>query len=81
MRNPLHYHADDGSGYTFLSEQIIAIDRFNPQTAARLLPPLGRWKRFEAARQGQMKAALNQIVAEPGLSRDVMELATKSLVS
>jgi len=81
MRNPLHYHADDGSGYTFLSEQIIAIDRFNPQTAALLLPPLGRWKRFEAARQSQMKAALNQIVAEPGLSRDVMELATKSLVS
>ncbi len=80
VRNPVHFHAADGSGYAFLAEQIIAVDKFNPQTAARLLPPLGRWKRFDATRQAAMKAALEKIVAEPGLSRDVYELATKSLV-
>ncbi len=79
MRNPVHFHAADGSGYSFVAEQIVAIDKFNPQTAARLLPPLGRWKRFGSARQAQMKAALNKILSEPGLSRDVMELTTKSL--
>ncbi|MBL8631541.1 MAG: aminopeptidase N C-terminal domain-containing protein, partial [Rhodospirillaceae bacterium] len=79
VRNPVHFHAADGSGYAFLAQQIIAVDKFNPQTAARLLPPLGRWKRFDAARQTAMKAALEKIVAEDGLSRDVYELATKSL--
>ena len=78
-RNPVHFHAANGSGYAFLAAQIIDIDKFNPQTAARLLPPLGRWKRLDPARQALMKAALNTITSEPGLSRDVMELATKSL--
>ncbi len=79
VRNPVHFHALDGSGYAFLAAQIISVDKFNPQTAARLLPPLGRWKRFAPARHVQMKAALEQILAEPGLSRDVMELTSKSL--
>lgn len=79
MRNPVHFHAIDGSGYAFLADQVIAIDKFNPQTAARLLPPLGRWKRFKPAQQKLMKAALERVAAEPGLSRDVHELATKSL--
>ncbi|MBL8645373.1 MAG: aminopeptidase N [Rhodospirillaceae bacterium] len=79
VRNPVHFHAVDGSGYAFLARQIIAVDKFNPQTAARLLPPLGRWKRFDAGRQSAMKQALEQIIAEPGLSRDVYELASKSL--
>jgi aminopeptidase N len=78
-RNPLNFHAADGSGYDFLAEQIVAVDAFNPQTAARLTPPLGRWKRFDAARQAKMKTALARILAVPGLSRDVYELASKSL--
>jgi aminopeptidase N len=79
LRNPVHFHALDGSGYAFLADQIIAVDKFNPQTAARLLPPLGRWKCFDATRQMTMKKALQKIVAEQNLSRDVYELATKSL--
>jgi aminopeptidase N len=79
LRNPVHFHAADGSGYEFLAEQVIATDKFNPQTAARLLPPLGRWRRFAGQRQAQLKAALNRVLAEPGLSRDVFELTSKSL--
>jgi aminopeptidase N len=79
LRNPVHFHAADGSGYEFLAEQVIATDKFNPQTAARLLPPLGRWRRFAGSRQAQLKAALNRVLAEPGLSRDVFELTSKSL--
>ncbi|MBM3516105.1 MAG: aminopeptidase N, partial [Alphaproteobacteria bacterium] len=81
LRNPVNFHAADGSGYAFLADQIIATDKFNPQTAARLLPPLGRWKRFDAGRQAHMKAALQRIVAVEGLSRDVFELASKSLAA
>ncbi|WP_106640718.1 aminopeptidase N [Allosphingosinicella vermicomposti] len=72
-------HAPDGSGYRFLADMIIAVDRLNPQTAARLVPPLGRWRRFDASRADKMKRELMRILAEQGLSKDVFEQASKSL--
>ena len=73
------FHDPSGRGYAFLADTLIALDRLNPQTAARLVPPLGRWRRFDAARAALMKAQLERIVATPGLSRDVFEQASKSL--
>ena len=77
--NPVNFHSADGAGYQFLAEQIIAIDGFNPQTAARLVAPLARWRRFGADRQSQMRAALERIGTHHELSNDVQELAAKSL--
>ena len=54
---------------------ILAADKLNPSIAARLVPPLGRWKRFDEARAGLMRAELERIVAAPGLSKDVYEQA------
>ncbi len=79
MANPVNFHAADGAGYDFLAEQIMEIDGFNPQTAARMVAPLARWKRFDKSRQDKIRAALQRIVAKPGLSSDVRELSTKSL--
>ena len=72
-------HEPSGRGYRFLADMILAADRINPQTAARLVPPLGRWRRFDAGRAAMMRAELERIVARPGLSKDVTEQATKSL--
>ncbi|HLW28421.1 MAG TPA: aminopeptidase N [Kiloniellales bacterium] len=77
--NPLHYHAADGSGYDFHVERTLELDRINPQVAARLLAPLGRWRRFNQDRQEKMKGALQRILAEPKLSRDLYEIASKAL--
>jgi aminopeptidase N len=77
--NPLRYHAADGSGYAFHADRILELDPVNPQVAARLLAPLGRWKRFDPARQAKMRSALERILAAPKLSRDVYEVASKSL--
>jgi len=73
------FHSADGRGYAFLADMIIAADKLNPQIAARLVPPFGRWKRFEPKRSAMMKAALERIVATPGLSKDVYEQVSKSL--
>jgi aminopeptidase N len=78
--NQRAFHDRSGRGYRFLADMILAVDRLNPQTAARLVPPLGRWRRFDPARQDLMKAELERIVATPGLSKDVFEQASKSLV-
>jgi aminopeptidase N len=73
------FHHASGRGYRFLADMILAADRLNPQVAARLVPPLGRWRRFEPARSEMMRLELERIVAAPGLSRDVYEQASKSL--
>ena len=68
-----------GRGYRFLADMIIAADKLNPQIAARLVPPLGRWRRFEPKRSEMMREQLERIANTRGLSRDVYEQATKSL--
>lgn len=79
--NPINFHSTDGSGYSFLAEKILEIDTFNPQLAARLILPLGRWKRFAAERQVQMKAQLERLAASSKLSRDTSEMVSRSLDS
>ena len=73
------FHDSSGRGYRFLADLILAADRLNPQVAARLLPPLGRWRRFEEQRAALMRAELERIAAAEGLSKDVYEQASKSL--
>jgi len=77
--NPRAFHEADGRGYRFLADMLIALDKLNPQTAAKLTPPFGRWRRFDEGRAELMKAELERIVATPGLSKDVFEQASKSL--
>jgi len=79
LSNPVNFHAADGSGYAFLADQILAIGSFNPQTAARLVPPLGRWRRFDPTRQEMMKGQLERIAGSSDVPRDVVELVVKSL--
>ncbi|MET3713639.1 aminopeptidase N [Sphingomonas trueperi] len=77
--NQRAFHDPSGRGYRFVADQLIALDKLNPQTAAKLVPPLGRWKRFDAERAAKMRGELERIVASPGLSKDMFEQATKSL--
>jgi aminopeptidase N len=77
--NQQQFHIASGEGYRFLADIIIALDPINPQTAAKLAPPLGRWRRFDEARQSLMRRELQRIVDTPGLSKDVFEQASKSL--
>lgn len=77
--NQWAFHDASGRGYRFVSDMILAVDRINPQVAARQVPSLGRWKRFEPARAELMRAELERIVKSPGLSKDVFEQASKSL--
>lgn len=77
--NPVRFHAADGSGYDFFAERILELDPINPQVAARVVQPLGRWQRHQARRQQAMRQALERILAAPALSRDTYEIVSKSL--
>lgn len=79
MSNPLRFHEASGRGYMFLGDLVRTIDAFNPQIAARMMTPLTRWRRQDAARQTLMKQQLQRILDREGCSKDVYEIATKSL--
>ena len=77
--NQRAFHVADGRGYRFVADQLIALDKLNPQTAAKLIPPLGRWRRFDDHRAQLMRAELERILKTPGLSKDMFEQASRSL--
>ena len=77
--NQRAFHDPSGRGYRFVADMILGVDALNPQSAARLVPGLGRWRRFVPALSTQMRAELERILATPGLSKDVLEQVGKSL--
>jgi aminopeptidase N len=77
--NPVNFHERSGAGYRLLADQVLRLDPLNPQVASRLVKIFARWRKFDAQRQELMRAELERIAGRPGLSRDVFEIASKSL--
>ncbi len=77
--NPLNFNRADGAGYAFVAARILELDRINAQVAARMTAAFRNWRMLEKNRRKLARAALEKIAANEGLSRDVYEIATKSL--
>ena len=78
-RNVPQFHAEDGSGYRFIANKVIEIDRFNPQVAARLVQAFNLCNKLEPQRKNLVKQELQRIRAQEGLSKDVGEIVGKIL--
>ena len=76
--NPHIFHAIDGSGYNFFTEQILDVDSRNPQIAARLLGVYEVWRKLDDTRQGLIKNELKKIIRTKP-SKNVLEIAAKTL--
>ncbi|HMD65370.1 MAG TPA: aminopeptidase N [Stellaceae bacterium] len=77
--NQLRFHHASGAGYVLLADEVIALDPINPTTAARLIQPLGSWRRHDPARQALMRGELERVLATPDLSKNTYEMVSKSL--
>ncbi|KWV91284.1 aminopeptidase N [Erythrobacter sp. YT30] len=77
--NPKGFHDASGEGYRMIADVILALDPINPQTAARFVSPLGKWRRIEPGRAALMKAELERIAKADNLSRDTFEQVSRSL--
>lgn len=77
--NPWNFHAKDGSGYKFLADRILTLNRLNPQIASRMAGIFNLWKRYDPGRQQLMKVQLERMIRTPDLSRDVYEIVSKAL--
>ena len=78
--NLVRFNAADGSGYTFIADQVLALHDRNPQVASRLARCFDRWQKFDANRQAHARVALERIRDHDGLSRDVLEVVSRALV-
>ncbi|MBC3767498.1 aminopeptidase N [Neptunicella marina] len=72
-------HHIDGSGYKWLTEQLILLDKINPQVAARIVTPMLQFKRYDAIRQPLIKHQLMRLANQPDLSTDLYEKVSKAL--
>jgi len=77
--NQVRFHDASGVGYVFLADEVIILDPVNPTTAARLVQPLGAWRRHDTARQELMRQQLERVLTTPNLSKNTYEMVSKSL--
>lgn len=77
--NLTQFNRVDGAGYSFVADMVIALDRTNPQVASRLLGSFKTWRMLEGGRRKLAEAALRMVAATPNLSRDVGDIAARSL--
>ena len=77
--NILLFHANDSSGYKFVSEQVSKIDKNNPQAAARLILPLTRFNNYTNERKKKIKKVL-QSMNNKSVSNDLSEIIEKALI-
>ena len=71
------FHHASGAGYRLLADWLIQLDPVNPQTTARMCTAFQTWKRYDTDRQDMIKAELDRILSQPGLSRDTTEMLTR----
>jgi len=79
-RNALHFHAVDGSGYTFIADKVLELDKLNPQIASGLAGVFKDYGRLNDKAKGLMKVELEKIVNTVDLSKNVYEIVSKILV-
>ncbi|MDP2104713.1 MAG: aminopeptidase N C-terminal domain-containing protein, partial [Desulfobulbaceae bacterium] len=77
--NQVCFHDQSGTGYQFLADQILTLDPINPHIAARLTGKFAPWRRHIASRQALIQSQLQRILAHPGLSKGVYEVASRTL--
>jgi aminopeptidase N len=77
--NLTQFNRLDGAGYSFIADIVVALDRANPQVASRLLGSFKSWRMLEPVRRRLAQDALGLVARTPGLSRDVSDIAERTL--
>ncbi len=75
--NAAGFHHASGKGYRLLADWLIQLDPLNPQTTARMCAAFETWRRYDTARQEQIGAELDRILATSSLSRDTTEMVSR----
>ena len=77
--NHAGFHDASGAGYRFYADWLLRLDPVNPQTTARMTTAFETWGRYDADRQALIRAELERIAGQPGLSRNTGEMVGRIL--
>ncbi|PCH55597.1 MAG: aminopeptidase N [Legionellales bacterium] len=76
--NLVNFHHSDGSGYNLLQDVVLQLDKSNPQVASRMLECFSNWRKFDSARQTEIRSCVSTI-NQQAQSQDVLEIVAKIL--
>ncbi len=79
--NPYCFHAANGSGYELLKNNVVSIDKYNPQGAAQLADAFSEIHRYDKERQDAMYLRLEEIASVKDLSVNAFEIVDRILKS
>ena len=77
--NHINFHEESGTGYKFLADLVLAIDKFNPQLAAIIVLPLTRKNNLNKTQQKLLQQQLKRIKQAPKTSKNVYEIVSKAI--
>ena len=72
--NSINFHHSSGSGYKFITEQIIYLDSINPSSASGLASAFSNWKSLELDKRKIIKENLLKIRKKKNLSTNTFEI-------
>ncbi len=78
-QNRVAFHEASGRGYALLADTVITLDKRRSSGSSWFMPQINQWRRFDTRRQSLMRAALERVAAEPGISRGLTENIAKAL--
>ena len=78
-RNYKYFHSKDASGYKFVADKIIEIDKINPQMASGLSGAFKIYNRMNNLNKELMHTELQRIVKTENLSKNSFEIISKIL--
>ena len=77
-----NFHKEDGSGYEFVSESIIEVDKFNPIAASQICDSaFSDWLSFDEICQIRIKGILDGLMSRENLSKQTKEVLKRALAS
>lgn len=76
--NFLHFHQASGASYKWFADEIIRVDQFNPQVAARLAAGFSLTKKLPADLSAKSKAEIQRILATK-VSANTQEILEKCI--
>ena len=74
------FHSMDGKGYEYITNYLMQLDSVNSQVAARIITPLTQWQLHTPERQTLMINQLRRLLDHRGLSKDLFEKVSKSVL-
>jgi aminopeptidase N len=76
-RNEKYFHATDGSGYRYVGQKIMEIDKINPQMASSLVGSFKIYKKLKNNNKKLMKRELECVISTHSISKNLFEIVDK----